>query len=247
MNNTVSKSILAGAAMLGMVAGAQAVTFNFSGTSGSNGQALAATAEFLISGTTVTIKVTNTGAAAANDGANVLGGVYFNLASARTFSNGNAALGSGANLVKKNDNSNQSGNPLNNEWMWNTNIVSTGGQSNFNAGYGIGATGFNFSPNNSTFNEVFYGGNVMAGANDDYGLVPTLGMTAGNQSNLYMRNQAVFTFTVNSTFSEADITSAYTSWGSAGQSVITGSAVPEPASMAALGLGLAALLRKRRK
>ncbi len=230
-----------------LAANAQAIIFNFTGNSGSNGQALAAKAEFLVSGTNVTIILTNTATAAANDGANVLGGLYFSLGGPRTFTNGNAFLTAGSNLVKKNDNSSQSGNPLNNEWMYKAPIVSTGGQSNFNNGYGIGSTGFNFSTNANTFDEMFHGGNASAGANDDYGLVPLLGMTAGNTSNLYIRNSATFTFNVNATFGVGDIQNVRVSYGSAGQTVINAAAVPEPGTIAVLGLGVLAVLRKRRR
>lgn len=231
--------------LMGLSTEADAAVFAFSGISGANGQALSASAEFQVSGTNVTVILTNTATAAANDGANVLAGLYFDLNSSRTFSNGNAFLTSGSNLVKKNDNSNQVGNSLNNEWMFKAGVVSTGGQQNFSADYGIGATGFNFSPNADTFAEQFHGGNVMAGANDDYGLVPTLGITVGSPSNLYMRNSATFTFTVNSTFSESDIRNVRVSYGSAGQSVIQ--SVPEPTTMSALTLGLAAAVRNRRR
>jgi hypothetical protein len=232
---------LAMVSVAGLAGKADAVVFNFSGNSGSNGQALSATANFQISGTNLTIILTNTGAAAANDGANVLGGLYFDMGNGSiVLSNGNANLTAGSNLVVKNNNSNHSGNPLNNEWMYRTGLSGT-----ITNQYGIGSTGFpSFNPNTMSFDKVFHAGSGTAGANDDYGLVPTAGMTAGNGTNLYIRNSATFTFVMNHTISENDIRNVKVSYGSAGQTVIRN--VPEPASLATLALGAVALIRRRR-
>lgn len=231
---------------VGLSGQAGAVLFSFTGNSGTNGQALSATANFQVSGTSLTVILTNTASAAANDGANVLDGLYFDIAGSPIFSNGNATLTSGSNLVKKNDNANHAGNSLNNEWMFKTPVSNTSVLPNWTSGYGIGCTGFpNFNTNQNSFDKVFHAGSGTAGANDDYGIVPTAGITAGNGGNLYARNSMTFTFNLSSTFSESDITGVRVSYGSGGQTVLT--SVPEPASMAAISVGLLGLIRKKRR
>lgn len=217
---------------------ASALTVNFSGISGASGNPLSARAVFTTSGTTLTIVLTNTATTASSNGADVLGGLYFNIEGANpVFSNGNAALTAGSSFVKK-DNVAASGNALNNEWMFDTPSGAP-----INREFAIGATGWpNFNRNSDTFAEVFHGGSAAAGANDDYGLVPTLGITVGSD-NVYVNRSVTFTFDLSFAITESMIKNPLVSYGSAGQTVLT----PEPATMGALAVGAAALLRRRRK
>jgi hypothetical protein len=244
---------VAGAFGVCLIGQAQAFTYYFSGVSGSNGQALSASAQFTFSGTSLTIVLTNTAAAAANDGANVLDALCFDIAGTPVFSNGNAALTAGSNLVKKNDNSSQSGNAFNTEWMFNGKSADidanplahdTSVGTPINTKYGISATGWpHFTTNAQTFSKVFHGVNATAGANDDYGIVPTGGITAGNTSNLYARDSMTFTFDLDSEISVRDLSNVTVSYGSGGSTVLT----PEPATMAILGLGAFGLIRRRKR
>lgn len=231
-------SVLAfGLATFGLPAIAGAITFNLNGVSNASGNNLSAQATFTVSGTTLTIVLTNTASSAAMNGADVLDGLYFDISGTNpVFSAGNAALTAGSSFVLMN-NGPTSGNPLNDEWMFDSPVPALGSE------YGLGSTGFpGFNTNNDTFTEVFWAGNAMAGANDDYGLVPTAGITVGSPSNVYVNNSVTFTFTLSSAISESDIENVMVSYGSDGQTV-----VPEPATLAALGIGALGLLRRRAK
>ncbi|MCE9559591.1 MAG: PEP-CTERM sorting domain-containing protein [Armatimonadetes bacterium] len=244
--NTKYKLVAMVATVIGVSSAVNAsIIFGFAGNSGVNSQALSATAKFTVSGTSLTIELTNTATQAANDGANVLDGLYFDIAGSPSFaaSNGNAALKAGEILVKKNaPNTAVSGNALNNEWMFGTGKTLPA----FTASYGIGCTGYkDFNPNNHSFDKLFHAGSGTAGANDDYGIVPTLGITVGNGSQPYARRAMVFTFVLPTTISESAIVAKGVSYGSNGQTVLP-AIVPEPGSMVALALGSIVLIRRRR-
>jgi hypothetical protein len=225
-------------ALLAAPSRSEAVTFNFSGVSGSgSGDILQASVEFLVSGTTLTVIVTNTDDNAAFNGADVLSSVYFDIVGNPTLSNGNATLTSGSSLVLKNNQAPGSTNPLNNEWYYEAPNTAVGRM------YSFGATGaIGFSPQNDSFDIVFQNGTGTGGANDDYGIVPTLGITVGSNTNVYANNSMTFTFDLSSTISESDIVGVSVSYGSNGTTVL----VPEPASVGAIAAGLIAMLARRR-
>lgn len=232
----VASATLISAAALAATS-AQAIVFPLSGPSNNSGDTLSATVEFLIAGTTLTVIVTNTQATASSDGGDVLDGVYFDIAGNPGLSNGNVFLEGSSSFVNKN-NVAAVGGPLNEKWMYDTNVL---GRM-----YAMGSTGFPaFNQNTDSFDEVFHGGNpgTAAGSNSDYGIVPILGITAGNTSNVYVNNALRFTFDLPGTISESDISNVWVSYGSSGDTILT----PEPASMAALALGAVALIRRRRR
>ena len=227
-----------GVAALFAAPSAGAVLFNFSGNSTVSGNPLSASADFSVSGTTLTIVLTNTASTAAMEVDDVLGGLFFDIAGSNpVFSNGNVALTGGSSFVHR-DNVSASGNPLNDEWMFDTSVAKVGTE------YGVGSTGFpDFNPNTKNFTAFFYGGSATAGATNDYGLVPTAGVNAGMTTNVYVNNSVTFTFTLSSTISENDIQNVMVSYGSGGETQL----VPEPATFIAMTIGAVALLRKRRK
>src|SRR5688572_6389295 len=227
-----------GVVAVGVSSSASAVLFNFSGNSNASGNPLAASVNFSVSGTTLTIVLTNTATSAAMNGADVLDGVFFDIAGANpVFSAGNATLTSGSSFVT-NNNGPASGNPLNDEWMYDSPAPILGTE------YGVGSTGFpGFNPNNDNFTARFWSGTAMAGGQSDYGLVPTAGITVGSISNVYVNNSVTFTFTLSSAISESDIQNVLVSYGSGGETQL----VPEPATLGALAMGAFALLKRRRK
>lgn len=225
-------------ALLAAASRSDAVVFNFSGLSNTgSGDVLNASVEFLVAGTTLTVIVTNTDDNAAFNGADVLNAVYFNIAGDPTLSNGNAALTAGSSFELRDNGVPGSTNPPNHEWFWRAPNVAAGSQYSFGASGGIG-----FS-SHETFDAVFHGGSASGGANDDYGIIPTLGQTAGNMTNVYANNSMTFTFDMSAPISEGDIYDVFVSYGSNGQTVL----VPEPATLGALAVGALALLRRRRK
>ena len=226
----VGLSVLA----MAVAASSQAVVFNFSGAAGSgSGDVLHASVEFQVSGTSLTVIVTNTDDNAVFNTADVLSSVYFNIAGAPTLSNGNAALTAGSSFVT-NSGPAGSNNPPNTEWMWKS-------PGAFSTMYSFGATGAVGFNTHQTFDSVFHGGSGVAGANDDYGLVPTAGITSGNSSSVYANNSMTFTFDLSSAISESDINGVVVTYGSDGSTVLT----PEPATLGALAIGAIALLRRR--
>src|SRR6185503_95955 len=121
-----------GIVAVGVSPSASAIVFNFSGNSNASSNPLAASASFSVIGTTLTIVLTNTATAAAMNGADVLDGVFFDIAGANpVFSAGNATLTSGSNFVT-NNNGATSGNPLNDEWMFDSPVPVLGRE------YGVG-------------------------------------------------------------------------------------------------------------
>lgn len=238
MNIQMRTRALAAATMLGIVASANATLFVLAGTSNASGDALSATADFTCVGNVMTIVLTNTQATASTNGADVLGGLYFDLAGAvPNVVDINVSLG-GSTFELKDGGTPGATNPLSHEWMYKS---PAGGS--FGTMYALGSTGFpGFNTNQDTINELFEGGSASAGANDDYGIIPVLGMTAGNSSNVYVNNALTFEFVFDDAI-VCDVLNVHASYGSNGQTVIT----PEPATMAAIGLGALAMLRKRRK
>jgi hypothetical protein len=227
------------AAAMVMAGNADAIVINFSGISSASGNPLSARAEILVSGTQLTIILTNTATSAATNGADVLDGLYFDIAGANpVFSNGNATLSAGSSFVHKN-NVPTSGHPLNNEWMFKSSIGSP-----INREYGLGGTGFpSFNTNDDTLAEVFHNINASASANSDYGMVPTAGITVGNSSNVYVNRSITYTFDLSFAISENDIRNPLVSYGSGGETELT----PEPASLAIITIGLLVWRRPRRR
>lgn len=235
--SALSAPLFAAIVAFGVAGKADAVVFSYSGPSNNSGDLLSGTAEFLVSGTTLTIVLTNTSAGPATDGADVLAGLFFNIAGNPAVIDGSAMLTAGS-VFEHRDGVSATGVDLNREWMFDSPVASVSRM------YGVGATGFpNFNPNQDSFVTKFSGVEHTSGANSDYGLIPLSGIIAGNFTNVYVSNSVTFTLEMGSSFSESDIGNVMMSFGSDGSTQL----VPEPATIGALAIGALALLRRRRK
>ena len=239
-------------------------TIVFSGTGGG----LSASASFSISGTQLTILLSNTdaatGAAAPDDPAEVLSGLFFNLGTstftpsyARTNGNGSIIQTANCDVESCSGQTNIGG-----EWSYAYGGV--GWLSGTNQG--IASAGY-LNDNTSTAN--FNGPNYETPAalnGIEFGLVPNNWIAysgnGGLDNNALIEGTAKFVLTIPSGLTEADITNVYFTYGtSAGENTVPGTtsatptststptsgSIPEPALLTMLGMGLVGAGYRMRK
>jgi hypothetical protein len=196
----------------------------------------AASADFSLSGTTLTVTLTNTATGLTSDvpSSSVLTALAFNVPTTDTLTPvtagaGGTALGNGSTLI---GGSVPSGQVLGDNYGFGTGLSFLG----FNAG--IGAAGLNI------FGQGSFGTNPQNVDGVDYGLLPSGdGGTGSGVSGHgpFAENAVVFSFTVKSGFKLSDmgptVSFVYGTTSNVGDHHVTGVIVPEPSTMAIAGLG----------
>lgn len=226
------------------------VIFTGSGSTDENLTAVTAEADFTLSGASLTVLLTNTSNPTTAQG-DALTGVIFSINGTQTLSFDMTApcgetLGPGSAIWTSKASSNTS-DPLCGSWT-----SQLAASPPFAAEFGVATTGYNGE---------FNGGSITLGnASPDYGVVaagsfPTASF--GGSQFPFIQNSLQFVFTVDSgTVTEADITGVQFLFGTRGTTTIPGECtkgcgpplqIPEPGSLALLGLGALALAATRRR
>jgi hypothetical protein len=240
----------------------------FSGSSSSSG-GLSASASFTISGSTLTILLTNTDVATGTgyptDPASVLSGLFFNLGtatftpvSASTFGDGSIIQTANCDIQSCAGQTNVGG-----EWSYASGGVSwlTGTTQ------GISSAGYlNTNTSSGNFNGPNYENpNALNGI--EFGLVPNAWVAGsgngGLDSNALIEGTVQFVLNLGTTtLTEADIKNVYFTYGTAaGENTVPGTTsstptststptsgnVPEPALLSMLGMALAGAAYRMRK
>lgn len=239
-------SLAAALALAWAVPASAIVVWTGTGPSDENGTTVHGEADFALSGNDLSVTLTNTGAATTAQG-DTLTGVIFSIDGDQTLSfdmvgpTCGQTLGPGSEIwTGKTAGSNNTTDPLCGSWTSQLAASPT-----FPAEFGVATTGFGGE---------FNGGSITLGnGGPDYGIVgantfPTNAF--GGAQFPFIQNSLVFHFVVTSgSFTESDITGVSFLFGTRGTSVITGEClagcipiiVPEPGSLALLGIGGIAL------
>ena len=243
--------IAACALVAALSAAASATPVTFSGTSGNR----SASASFSVTGTTLTVKLTNTSLSDALVPTDILTGLFFN-SSSPFGSLGDAMLGAGATVLHSPlglVNGTIGGNgDVGGEWAFRDDLAGAG---QGNANFGISSSGLGLFGAGDRFDISF---NLQGPESPDglqYGLT-TAGDNGGTGNSpvtgdfALIQNQVVFTFAVASTFDPS--TAISNIWFQYGTDLNEPSfgpdnpiPLPSTAMMAVAGLGLIGIRRRR--
>lgn len=240
------------AVVIGSLAAPADATLIFSGSGNTeNAHPASGTAQFTLSGTTLTILLTNTSGDTSDQG-DAMTGVVFSIAGVQTLSfdmtgpTCGEALG-GTSAIWTDGTTSNTSDALCGSW---TNALAA--SPPIAAEFGVATTGFNGE---------FNGGSITLGnASPDYGIVgaSTFPGTIGGSKFPFIQNQLQFTFSVTSgTFAETDISGVGLLFGTDGSAHFdtrcvrgcTSEQVPEPSPLTLLVAGgaLLALASRRRR
>jgi len=190
------------------------------------------TADFTQVGTQLNVVLTNTATTAANFQRRILTAVFWDLSGAPSITKNAATITGGSSQINGGDAVANIGA----HWAFKQGLAANQWG---NARYGISATGLGYFGPGDTFPP---GGGSPSNA--DYGLVPTAGTSLGNP---YVKNSMTFTLNlpVSYTLTASSISNVWFQYGSDTSEFFAN--VPEPGSIAALSIGLAAFLKRRRR
>jgi len=240
MNKAIHRALLV---VTAVSTAALSSAFTFTGDKIVGGYEYKAEATFSQSGNSLNIILKNNAAQVQNPG-EVLTCLFFDVKGVNALTPVSASLGGGSNVVVDNVVVTPANYNLNKEWAY---VGNMGANQWGGAKHGIGATGLS-----GTFgaNDLFFGHVNARPGGVDFGIVPTTG--TANQGGLngrdFVNDTMLFSLSLPTGY-VLDGKSISNVWFQYGTSPTeqTVAAVPEPASMTAIGLGIAGLLARRRR
>lgn len=222
------------------------MTYTWSGVSRDTLRPLSASATFTASGNTLTIVLTNTSSSAAGSPADTLGSLVWNMPGSVVTNSTVNNVTLGTSTVKENNVAFTGSFDLNKEYMYNdeVSIYDPVTAQSYAFRHGISSVGIGqFATNNDTFFERLRGkGNAGSSQADRFSIAPESGTTGAANNFAVVNNSLTFTLLYNAPVNISAIEGVNFSYGSASQT----NSVPEPTSAAVVGLGIAALFKRRK-